>query len=242
MATGFLKRIFGAGGRFSPAAPDQPLFVIGDLHGRADLLDKLLDQARDGEQIICVGDYVDRGENSADVLARLHETPDILCLKGNHEDMLLAFLEDPENAGPRWLRYGGLQTLASFGVPGISERMRGGELTAARDEMVKRMGNAQIDWLQTMPLFYETGNVAIVHAGADPVCPIAQQSNTVLMWGHPEFRKTTRPDGIWVVHGHTIVDEPMVKNGRISVDTGAYATGRLTAVRIGADGIEFVRA
>lgn len=91
MATGFLKRIFGAGGRFSPAAPDQPLFVIGDLHGRADLLDKLLDQARDGEQIICVGDYVDRGENSADVLARLHETPDILCLKGNHEDMLLAF-------------------------------------------------------------------------------------------------------------------------------------------------------
>ena len=242
MATGFLKRIFGAGGRFSPAAPDQPLFVIGDLHGRADLLDKLLDQTRDGEQIICVGDYVDRGENSADVLTRLHETPDILCLKGNHEDMLLGFLEDPENAGPRWLRYGGLQTLASFGVPGISERMRGGELTAARDEMVKRMGNAQVEWLQTRPLFYETGNVAIVHAGADPVCPIAQQSNTVLMWGHPEFRKTTRPDGIWVVHGHTIVDEPMVKDGRISVDTGAYATGRLTAARIGADGIEFVRA
>lgn len=242
MAAGFLKRLFGGGGRFAPPAPDQPLFVIGDLHGRADLLDKLLDQARDGEQIICVGDYVDRGENSADVLARLHGMPDILCLKGNHEDMLLAFLEDPENAGPRWLRYGGLQTLASFRVPGVSERMRGEELTAARDELVKRMGNDQIDWLQTMPLFYETGNVAIVHAGADPVCPISQQSNAVLMWGHPEFRKSTRPDGIWVVHGHTIVDEPAAKNGRVSVDTGAYATGRLTAARIGNDGIEFVRA
>ncbi len=218
------------------------MFVIGDLHGRIDLLDRVLEKADGAEQIICVGDYVDRGERSADVLARLQARDDIVCLKGNHEDMMMSFIEDPQNAGPRWLRYGGLQTLASYGVSGVSDTSRGAELETARDQMTAKMGTALIDWLHARPLRYQSGNVAVVHAGADPACPVDQQSNSVLLWGHPDFLKKQRQDGTWVVHGHTIVDDPSAQNGRVSVDTGAYATGRLTAARISGDGVTFVSA
>ena len=118
----FLKRLMPKKHRFSgEILPDQPFVAIGDVHGRADLMMRLLETLRAGPYselpVVFVGDYVDRGEQSADVLRVLHQEEDrskLVCLRGNHEEMLLNFLEDPAGQGPRWLRYGGLQTMGSF--------------------------------------------------------------------------------------------------------------------------------
>jgi serine/threonine protein phosphatase 1 len=89
-----------------------------------------------------------------------------------------------------------------------------------------------LDWLKSRPASWQTGNVAVVHAGADPTVPIYDQSVKTLYWGHSDFTKKRRRDGVWVVHGHTIVDAPEILRERIAIDTGAYATGRLSAVHV----------
>lgn len=214
---------------FPELAPDTPFSAIGDIHGRADLLERAL--ARDG-QIICVGDYIDRGEESAEVLRMLSAQPDIICLSGNHEEMMLNFLAHPVESGGQWLRYGGLQTLASFGVAGASESIGKDALVELRDQLQNAMGAEIIAWLNGLPRSWQSGNVAVVHAGADPAVAINTQLPKTLHWGHPEFEERTRKDGVWVVHGHTIVDTPTQKAGRIAIDTGAYATGKLTVVHV----------
>ncbi|MEX0285766.1 MAG: metallophosphoesterase family protein [Paracoccaceae bacterium] len=241
MVSGFFGRLFGKP-EFPAVAPDKGLFVIGDIHGRADLLERLLDKARPNEQVVCVGDYVDRGEHSADVLALLISRPDLICLRGNHEDMMLGFIRDPQTVGTQWLRHGGLQTIASYGVSGVSGLSSEKDLVTLRDHVVEAVGSQHLDWLNHLEYSYESGNVAVVHASADPELPIEDQSQRTLMWGHPKFLRTMRTDGIWVVHGHTIVDQANAENGRIAVDTGAYATGRLTAARIVPGSVEFIAA
>ncbi|WP_210530260.1 metallophosphoesterase [Rubellimicrobium arenae] len=229
----------------APLAPDEPLAVIGDVHGRDDLLGRLLDRlaaTEPGRRIILVGDYIDRGEQSAAVLARLAARPDLVCLKGNHEAMCLGFLADPERQGPRWLVNGGLQTLASYGVGGVTPSARGEALEAARDRLAAAMGEELTDWLRLRPLVWRSGNVAVVHAAADPTLPLEQQSERTLIWGHPRFAEGVRADGIWIAHGHTITPEPLAESGRIAVDTGAYATGRLTAALVDPGGVSFVTA
>lgn len=227
----------------APLAPDGPLAVIGDVHGRDDLLARLVAEvaAKAPEaRLVLVGDLIDRGERSAEVLRRVAEQDEWLCLRGNHEAMCLEFLDDPERYGPRWLVNGGLQTLASFGVGGVTERSRGGALQAARDRLQVAMGEALIGWMRSLPLLWQSGNVVVAHAGADPERSIAAQEEQALLWGHPRFTEAPRRDGLWVVHGHTILPRPIVEAGRIGVDTGAYATGRLTAALIQAGGVGFL--
>lgn len=231
-------RFPGTARSFPAIDPAAPFSVLGDLHGRADLLTRFLNQAPD-RQIICVGDYVDRGNHSAEVLRILMAHPDIICLSGNHEDMLLSFLEAPETEGARWLRFGGLQTLASFGVGGVTEHSGTPELRRARDDLVAAMGEDLHCWLRDLPTYWQSGNVAVVHAGADPAVAIVNQPVETLHWGHPDFARRVRRDGVWVVHGHIIVETPQIRDGRISIDTGAYATGRLTISHIDSRGVTF---
>jgi serine/threonine protein phosphatase 1 len=219
-------------------SPDQPFTAVGDIHGRADLLKKFLINAPD-RQIICVGDYIDRGDHSTEVLSMLHARPDIICLSGNHEEMMLSFLDNPKTHGPRWLRYGGLQTLASFGISGVTETSAPQHLSAARDALYRAIEPKILNWLEHLPTTWQSGNVAIAHAAMDPFTPIQNQVSGVLHWGHPDFMRLPRSDGIWVIHGHTIVDVPTIQNGRIAIDTGAYATGKLTAAHIGAASAHF---
>jgi serine/threonine protein phosphatase 1 len=241
------KRLFGRFWREKPVQhdmptinPDMPLAVIGDIHGRADLLGKLLQRVPEDHQIICVGDYIDRGEQSAQALELLKARDDILCLLGNHEDMLLKFLDDPERNGERWLRYGGLQTLQSFGVSVDHGKSAASRFLDCRDALLDAMGADMVDWIRHLPLHHVSGNVAVVHAAADPARPVSDQDHSVLCWGHPEFPTHPRQDGIWVVHGHTIVDNAHEAQGRIAVDTGGYATGRLTAALISTGSIDFI--
>jgi len=229
-------------------APDASLAVVGDVHGCARLLDKLLDEVLDRtpDQLVFVGDFVDRGEESAQVLARLHalSQTDVATtfIKGNHEEMMLRFLDDPVDHAGRWLRYGGLQTMASYGVGGISASPDEKQAIQARDALARAIGPDILGWLRAMPTTFQSGNVAVVHAGANPQKPISAQSEAALIWGHPEFLKTPRSDGVWVVHGHTIVDAVAPEAGRIGVDTGAYATGRLSAALIAPDNLDVLTA
>ena len=200
-----------------------------------DLLCRALEQAK-GAQVVCVGDFVDRGPESAGVLRLLHECPEVLCLGGNHEDMLLRFLDDPNDRNARWFKHGGDTTLESFGIDW--RKLKSNHATL-RDELVSVMGKPLIDWLRALPDHFVSGNVAVVHAGADPNMAIELQDRHTLLWGHPQFSKQTRRDRVWVVHGHTVVEEGFVRRGRIAIDTGAYATGRLTFARIARSSVTF---
>ena len=227
--------------QFDPLQPEGNVIAIGDIHGRFDLLSKFA-AASASTQVICLGDMVDRGEQSADVLRTLSDLPDVISLMGNHEDMMLQFIDNPVEKGERWLRHGGLQTLASFGVSGVSQTSTGPDLERARDKLFNAMGEDLLNWVANLPKFWTSGNVAFVHAGADPIVSIEDQENRTLLWGHKDFGRVPRADGMWIVHGHTIVDTPVMKRGVISIDTGAYATGNLTAATIMNGDVSFTYA
>lgn len=223
-------------------APERPIMAIGDLHGRHDLLMRLMPKleafAQEGE-VVFVGDLIDRGPHSAECLTQIRALcaqPAFLCLMGNHEKMMLDFLDQPAERGARWLRYGGLQTLMSFGLRGISERMSPPGLIDAAARLRSAMEPGLEDWIRTLPRQHQSGNIHLVHAAADPKAPMAAQEDRVLLWGHPAFETTPRQDGQFVLHGHVIVDDACCVNGRIAVDTGAYATGRLSYARITPEG------
>lgn len=243
---GFFKQILGgfvAAPAFPPPAPSRRTYVVGDIHGRDDLLRRLLRlieadlvQVGEGAQIVFAGDYVDRGPDSAAVLARLMrlhaERPrHVTCLMGNHERMLLDFLDDPTGKGALWLRSGGRDTLASFGI-----KLRGmigpDEAEGLAGTLGDVMGSDMVRWLRALRRRWVDGTLAVVHASADPLLPIAAQSEKVLLWGNADVPLRPRSDGLWITHGHTVVDAPVASRGRIAIDTGAYFTGRLTAAVI----------
>lgn len=242
------KRLSGRAG--AGLASDGLVYAVGDVHGRADLLAMLLDridadrEMRGGRGgIVFLGDYVDRGDQSREVLEllleRVGEARPPVFLMGNHERMLLDFVEDPE-AGRRWLRFGGLQTLMSYGVGGVGGGGGGADLTPVRDRLIEAMG-PHLDFLRTrLALSHRSGNVLFVHAAADPRVPPERQEQEVLLWGAPDFESRARQDGLWVVHGHTVVSEPRSAGGRVAVDTGAYFSGRLSAARIDGETLDFI--
>jgi len=246
------------GGQSVPAdaVPDLPrpetaTYVVGDIHGRADLLEKVLERidahiggsGSTNPQLVFVGDYLDHGPQSATVLTRLRELTaefpqNVTCLMGNHERMLLDFLADPALRGPRWLREGGAATLVSHGVK-PAHLTAEAEATAWQEAalaLAQALGPDTLGWLRDRPLSWSSGNLWVVHAGADPQRPMPDQTARVLLWGHPEFDVALRGDGMWVAHGHVELEDPMMEDGRIAVDTGAWHTNRLTACAIHPDG------
>ncbi len=254
-----LKHLISAGptkppGQFeAPPCPEQTIYAIGDIHGCIDLLEALL-AAIDADILKCreespvlvlLGDYVDRGENAAKTLQRVkdlaHSHPqNVICLMGNHEKMLLDFLDDPVQNGWQWMRNGGLQTLASYRVGGVSEQPAQKQLLNGRDALQSAIPTGIEDWLRGLPLTWQSGNMIFVHAALDPVKDVDTQDSDTLLWGHRDFRKLPRTDGNWVVHGHTIVEQPTNHDGCISIDTGAYFSGRLSAAKIDDTGVQFI--
>ncbi|MCV6596336.1 MAG: metallophosphoesterase [Mangrovicoccus sp.] len=218
--------------------PDQPVEIVGDIHGCSDLMDAL-PPCIAGIPRIFVGDVVDRGPDSHGCLKRLqaHEAEGQgTCLLGNHEAMLLAFLDAPKQSGARWLRHGGLETLASFGIPLGGPTLEPAQILALRDAFREAMGPELETWLRNRPSLWRSGSLVVTHAGADPSRAITEQPQNALIWGHRNFFQKRRSDGLWVAHGHVIVDHPCAEDGRISLDTGAYLTGRLTMARIDPSG------
>jgi serine/threonine protein phosphatase 1 len=222
------------------------IYAIGDIHGCYEPLRELLAKiaadcsARaNGRRpvLIFLGDYVDRGPASHKVLEALvwlQRRPDmeVHLLKGNHEQALLAFLEAPEGGEP-WLRYGGTQTLTSYGV--LAPTAEGGPeaYARARDELLDAMPASHLRLLQTLELMVSAGDYAFVHAGVRPGAPLAAQVEDDLLWIRQAFLESPGPFEKVVVHGHTWIDaRPQMLEHRIGIDTGAYATGVLTALRL----------
>lgn len=230
---------------------DRLTYAIGDIHGRRDLLRRLLDRIeddRDGAfaEYIFLGDYVDRGDDSAGVLSDLillATRPDLQAtfLKGNHEAAMLDFLGDPA-LGPEWVRYGGAETLASYGVrpPAGSSAEGLDSWTNCRDALAARVLPAHKRFLENLRVLETRGDYLFVHAGVDPARPIEEQGEEEFLWIRGAFLNSQKPLDRIVVHGHTPEDQPVSDGRRIGVDTGAYLTGRLTAVRLQDERVSFL--
>lgn len=218
---------------------------MGDVHGRLDLLDPLLERIRldaadlepaNRPVLVFVGDYVDRGAASRGVIERVIELEagdgfEVRALKGNHEEALLAFLADPA-FGPTWIEHGGAQTLSSYGVTPPILRMDGEAWDKARDALAEAMPPAHLAFLRRLELTAVIGDFLFVHAGVRPGVPLEAQREPDLLWIRQDFLNASGPFGKIVVHGHTPAEAAFLGEHRIGIDTGAYATGVLTAVRL----------
>jgi serine/threonine protein phosphatase 1 len=227
------------------------LYVIGDIHGRADLLERMIGQLhRDLEKdpvdhclTVTIGDYIDRGLKSRDVLDRLACKPfptAFIPLKGNHEGLFEAFLRDP-SIGARWRRFGGLETLHSYGVD-VGPLMRGKNYEATAEALRSAVPQAHFGFLASLKTALIVGRYFLCHAGVCPGVPLPQQREEDLLWIRDRFLNSNADFGKIVVHGHTPVEEPEILPNRINIDTGAFMTGRLTCAVFEEERIRFLSA
>ncbi len=221
-------------GRLGPLAAAEPLAVIGDIHGRADLLDRLLaalGEVAPGVRLVFLGDLVDRGPASREVLLRVQALTKTgaVALMGNHERMMRDFLADPAGAGRLWMMNGGAETLASFG---IDPHAYGPTALAARLEAALG-ASGLLSWLGERPLMWRSGNVVAVHALVAPERPLATQRERDLLWRRPSPADPPHREGVWIVHGHTVMPAPVIAPGYVRIDLGAWCTGNLCAALIG---------
>jgi serine/threonine protein phosphatase 1 len=216
--------------------PGTRLYVIGDIHGRLDLLEQMIElvnrdiKARAGDSlIVTLGDYIDRGPNSRGVLDRLLSNPfagKYVALKGNHEALLETFLNDP-TVGADWWRLGGVETLRSFGVKIKRWMTRRGYARAAA-QLREKLTEQQVDFLRSLKTSLVVGRYFLCHAGIRPGVPLESQDDEDLLWIRDEFLSSQIDFGKIVIHGHTPMKEPEILPNRINIDTGAFRSGHLT--------------
>ena len=230
------------GGESGPRGPDNTrLYAIGDIHGRADLLIEMHSMIRadakdfDGrKQVIYLGDYIDRGLQSKQVVEMLIEPQlsgfDTVFLKGNHEQAMLDFLEYPE-ATAGWLSFGGRETLLSYGINvTFMPLMKDMQNLAA--ELGEVLPDSHREFLEDGLLSFRSGDYYFVHAGIRPGIPLEDQHFEDQLWIRDEFIDSDADHGAVIVHGHTITPEPELTANRIGLDTGAFHSGVLTCLVI----------
>jgi serine/threonine protein phosphatase 1 len=221
------------------------VYAIGDIHGMSELWNKVLANIRSDiaehdlqTDVIILGDFIDRGPDSRAVLdsilqSRLHANSNIqfTMLKGNHEQMLLNFLAAPEEHGSFWLRNGGLETLQSYGVR-PPEKISGKQWNFLRDEFVNCMPETHMAALEQLPSKFIVDDYFFCHASIKQGQQLGKQTDQDLLWSRNFPNDSWGPQEKIIVHGHQPVTEPLTENFHINVDTGAYATGRLTCVKL----------
>ncbi|MEI8393637.1 MAG: metallophosphoesterase family protein [Rhodospirillaceae bacterium] len=217
------------------------VYAIGDIHGRLDLLVELLKRIRvdaatlpEGGRyrLVMLGDYIDRGSDSKEVIELLVSGPlprvETTFLRGNHEQTMLQFLEDLQ-AGPGWLTYGGVNTLLSYGVRPPVDVPRQRRLAFVQQRLRDALPPGHLSFLRALAPYETIGTYLFVHAGIRPGVALEDQRLDDLVWIREEFLTSPVDHGRIVVHGHTIAMKAESLPNRICIDTGAYATGRLTA-------------
>ncbi|WP_420335678.1 metallophosphoesterase family protein [Roseibium sp.] len=217
------------------------VYAIGDIHGRADLLEQAfekidLDRSRgnfDTYHQVFLGDYVDRGPQSKTVIdlliARLNETKAI-ALRGNHESLLVDSFESSATL-KRWSYLGGLETMMSYGLP-IKIRNSGPLLERLRADWEHAFPMGHRKFLSQLQYSASIGDYFFAHAGVRPGVSLDSQEPADLMWIRDEFLNSNRWHGKYIVHGHTPSESPIVLPNRMCIDTGAYITGNLTCVKL----------
>jgi serine/threonine protein phosphatase 1 len=245
MFSKLLRRPQRARSPTSPRVPtDTVVWAIGDIHGRDDLLEPLLRAIRadlsgmDDQRkvVIFLGDYVDRGPGSREVLGLLASLPaeeglEWRFLKGNHEETMARFLDDP-SVGTRWCEYGGVATLQSYGLrpPDMKHRVEAWQrLSSDLNHKLNKVERAFLSGLETR---VTVGDYFFAHAGARPGEPLETQAAEDLLWIRGTFLRSDVEFEKVVVHGHTPTAEVHVDRRRIGIDTRAYESGVLTALRL----------
>jgi len=238
--------------RFAKAAAKVPnglrVYAVGDIHGcsgqLAQLLRAILEEPWHGDKyLIFLGDYCDRGPDTKGVIDRLLALrPGVRAcfLKGNHDQTLLDFLDDP-SVYRLWSGFGADQTLASYGVA-PPESLDDCALRDARDRFAAALPPQHRRFLKNLSPSTRVGDYFFVHAGVRPGVALERQTDEDLLWIRDEFLMATAPFGAVVVHGHTPSEAPVRRANRIGVDTGAYLTGRLSAAVLEGDDCRFLFA
>lgn len=222
------------------------VYAVGDIHGRFDLLRalerRIWQHERDAppaerSMVVFLGDYIDRGDSSYSVIERMSWPGfagiEARHLMGNHEDAMLAFLDDPLPHAA-WLSYGGQETLESYGVA-LQSIDDPNAVIAMRDALASALPAHHLMFLQGLELMVVLGDYAFVHAGIRPDVPLDAQTRDDLLMIRNPFLKNRKRSSHRIVHGHTIMDAAQFLPNRISLDTGAYATGNLSCAVIEAD-------
>ncbi len=236
---------------------DQLVFAVGDVHGCDELLEALIDGlAEDAAAakaqtphmqalLVFLGDYIDRGPDSARVLDLLLDLDgpfdEVRYLRGNHEEAMLGFIED-SSAGSRWCAFGGDATLKSYGVNAPAANASAAEWEGARAQLANALPKRHEVFLRQLETITTIGDYAFVHAGVRPGVMLAEQSERDMLWIRDEFLDDDSRLEKIIVHGHTPEPEPVHNFRRIGVDTGAYASGVLTAARLCGESVSFLQS
>lgn len=216
------------------------VYCIGDIHGQIDLLieihDKILQDSTDytGEKlIIYLGDYIDRGQHSKEVVGFLLNKPlhgfKYIYLRGNHEQVLLDFLNLDPKIATRWFTFGGQATVLSYGVS-ITGIPIGDKLKQLQTNLASNIPTDHLFFFSKLIYYFEVGDYFFVHAGIKPKVKLNRQSESDMMWIRDEFLNSNIHYEKMIVHGHSVTDEPVILPNRVGIDTGAYATGKLTCL------------
>lgn len=244
-----------AGAPETPRVPEGTVvWAVGDIHGRLDLLQPLVEgiladaeaSAASRKVVIFLGDYVDRGADSRGVIRCLADLPtdrgiEWRFLKGNHEEAMLDFLDDP-SAGARWCEYGGDAALRSYGLkpPELKHKLEAWARVSA--DLDHKLTPRERAFLENLELSLSIGDYFFAHAGARPGEPLDRQSERDLMWIRNSFLDSEVEFEKVVVHGHTPTRKVHVDRRRIGVDTKAYESGVLSAVRLHGDERDILQA
>jgi len=221
------------------------IYAVGDVHGNLELLEALvLEITRDAlasapevrPMLIFVGDYLDRGPASAGVIdliltLRKSSVFELRLLKGNHEEAMLTFLVDPL-FGRTWSQFGGGETLRSYGVAPPTDEADPDAWKAAQQSLLAVLPPEHLELLNALELLIVVGDYAFAHAGIYPHAGLDAQVERDLLWIRGEFLTSGLEHGKVVVHGHSPTAEPEILPNRLGIDTGVYASGALTAVRL----------
>jgi serine/threonine protein phosphatase 1 len=221
------------------------IYAVGDLHGRHDLLLQLFEKIEADarlapepqKELIFLGDYIDRGlhvKQTLDWLMEFDARPEakryrLTCLGGNHEVLLLNFLRNPE-LGQTWLENGANETFLSFGIKLSSLHPRPETFQHLSEQLAAKLAGPYFDFLSNRPLARTVGDYFFTHAGVDPDKPLTKQKSQDLLWIRDKFLQSPKLFDKIIIHGHTISPQPEQRPNRIGIDTGAYATGRLTCL------------
>ena len=235
-----LRNLFSP--RPAPRLPAVPAgtryYVIGDIHGRLDLYEGLIgaieddDRMREGLEthVVLLGDLVDRGPDSAGVVARTREWQtkrNVRVLAGNHEEMMLGAFDRPEVLR-HFLKHGGRETVLSYGLS--KKQFNAMNLDELFKLMPKLVPQSERDYIADFEEMIVAGDYVFVHAGIDPKLPLNEQKRKDLLWIRDRFLNHEGPLDKVVVHGHTIFERVMDCGNRIGIDTGAFRSGVLTAL------------
>lgn len=215
------------------------IYAIGDVHGSADLLNRLIDKIlsdsaeRERRQgtLVVLGDFIDRGSQSAEIVHGLYaqrESKNLIVLLGNHEAAMIAAYRGDRKALHFWLRFGGIDTLRSFGVDVAAIDMD--DIHSVTGMLHRHIPFEIINWMETLPTSYRAGDYLFVHAGIRPGIRLRQQQTADMLWIRDVFLDSEEDHGVVVVHGHSPTARVDFRTNRIGVDTDAYESGILSAV------------